>query len=155
MGLLQRLNYTKRQFPASGKLRSAGRTNFSPTTNVSLQPTVPCTKNCLVLGPAEFWRTPFCAGYSDYSASSVRRQRRESTEHELGSYLPTNCRAQLRLHRLPTASRMTHPLLGMRTLGKYFGQVLNIFSDCQAYKIDTVKYFKVSGSFFKSIEEDA
>ena len=51
VGLLQRLNYTKRQFPASGKLRSAGRTNFSPTTNVSLQPTVPCTKTVWLWDP--------------------------------------------------------------------------------------------------------
>ena len=57
---------------ASGKLRSAGRTNVSPTTtpaNKSLGFLVRCW-NSLNLG------VPLCAGFSHYDASSVRRQRR-------------------------------------------------------------------------------
>ena len=39
----------RRQFPASGKLRSAGRsTNFSPTSNVELQPTANSFQKVLV-----------------------------------------------------------------------------------------------------------
>ena len=70
-------NTTETRAPASaasGKLRSPGRTNFSPTSNISLQPT---RANGSLLEHVKFRRAPL-RGLQPlrYDASSVRRQRR-------------------------------------------------------------------------------
>ena len=111
----------RRQFPASGKLRSAGRTNFSPTSNVELQPTANSFQKVLVRWILAF---PFERDTATtLCVKCTQTEARESTEYntKLGatcqhSALPN----ELRLHRLPTASSMTHPLLGYA----YFGEVL-------------------------------
>ena len=82
-----------REFPASGKLRSAERTNFSPTSNVSLQPRAPCSKNCW---DRRILACPFeRATAATISVKCTQTGARESTEYKVGSYLPTFGPAQL------------------------------------------------------------
>ena len=137
----------RRQFPASGKLRSAGRsTNFSPTSNVELQPTANSFQKVLVrwilLCPFERdTATTLCV-------KCTQTEARESTEHKVGSYLP-------RIRPCPTNSAYTGcpqprawhtPYWGMRTLGKYFGEVLYIISDYCAYTMDTINIWRVEAA---------
>ena len=82
------------------------------------EPRIPCS----LLEPFEFGRAPLRGLQPLRCVKCTQTEARESTEYEVrGSYLPTHSLAQLRLHMLPTASKVTHPLL----LGyAYFGNVL-------------------------------